>query len=156
VDLARWSRCWHNWRPGRAIRGKWRILDGKVESGLDHKFESPRWYPRLCRLCRLSPDEQEFDYVLLHTRFMGPANFVASCVTKLNDTLHRFTGVQWDSIQATYGVSAEAYAWKTALGWGRTRPNSLTASSIVAIHGALLARRCCVVMFLPLQDDYWL
>jgi hypothetical protein len=26
-----------------AIRGKWRILDGKVESGLDHKFGAPRW-----------------------------------------------------------------------------------------------------------------
>jgi hypothetical protein len=26
---------WHNWRSGGAIRGKWRILDGKVESGLD-------------------------------------------------------------------------------------------------------------------------
>jgi hypothetical protein len=29
-------------RPGGAIRGKWRILDGKVESGLDHKFRAPR------------------------------------------------------------------------------------------------------------------
>jgi hypothetical protein len=26
VDL---SRCWHNLRPGGAIRGKWLILDGK-------------------------------------------------------------------------------------------------------------------------------
>jgi hypothetical protein len=26
-----------------AIRGKWRILNGKVESGLDHKFRAPRW-----------------------------------------------------------------------------------------------------------------
>jgi hypothetical protein len=25
-------------------------------------------------------------------------------------------GVQWDSVQATHGVSVEAYAWKTALG----------------------------------------
>jgi hypothetical protein len=30
-------------RPGGAIRGKWRILDGKVESGLDQKFGAPRW-----------------------------------------------------------------------------------------------------------------
>jgi hypothetical protein len=26
-----------------AIRGKWRILDRKVESGLDHKFRALRW-----------------------------------------------------------------------------------------------------------------
>jgi hypothetical protein len=32
-------------RPGGAIRGKWRILDRKVESGLDCKFGAPRWYP---------------------------------------------------------------------------------------------------------------
>jgi hypothetical protein len=43
VDFARRLRCWHNWRPGGAIREKWRILDGKVESGLDHKFRVPRW-----------------------------------------------------------------------------------------------------------------
>jgi hypothetical protein len=30
-------------RPGGAIRGKQRILDGKVESGLDRKFRAPRW-----------------------------------------------------------------------------------------------------------------
>jgi hypothetical protein len=29
-------------RPGGAIRGKRRILDGKVESGLDHKFGAQR------------------------------------------------------------------------------------------------------------------
>jgi hypothetical protein len=27
--LARLSNGWHNWRPGGAIRGKGRILDGK-------------------------------------------------------------------------------------------------------------------------------
>jgi hypothetical protein len=41
--LASWSNDWHNWRPGGAIREKWRILVGKVESGLDHKFRAPRW-----------------------------------------------------------------------------------------------------------------
>jgi hypothetical protein len=34
----------------------------------------------------------------------------------LDDTLPQFTGVQWDSVRATHGVSAEAYAWKTVLG----------------------------------------
>jgi hypothetical protein len=27
-------RMWHNMRPGGVTRGKWRILDGKDESGL--------------------------------------------------------------------------------------------------------------------------
>jgi hypothetical protein len=57
----------------------------------------------------------------------GPANIVALCVTELDDTLPHFMGVQWDSVQSTHGVSAETYTWKTALGRGRTRPDSLTA-----------------------------
>jgi hypothetical protein len=28
-------------------------------------------------------------------------------------------GVQWDSVRATHGVSAEVYVWKTGLGRGR-------------------------------------
>jgi hypothetical protein len=43
VDLARWSRCCHKWGPDGSIRGKWRILDEKVESDMDHKFRAPRW-----------------------------------------------------------------------------------------------------------------
>jgi hypothetical protein len=40
VDL--W-KCWHNWRLGGAIRGKWRILDGKEGELFDLKFQAPRW-----------------------------------------------------------------------------------------------------------------
>jgi hypothetical protein len=29
----------------QATRGKWRILDGNVESGLDHKFRATWWLP---------------------------------------------------------------------------------------------------------------
>jgi hypothetical protein len=43
VDLARWMEILVELETGRAIRGKWRILDGKVESGIDHKFRAPRW-----------------------------------------------------------------------------------------------------------------
>jgi hypothetical protein len=57
---------------------------------------------------------------------MESPNFVASCVDGLDDTLHHFMGVQWDSVRATHGVFTEAYAWKMALGRGGTRPNSLT------------------------------
>ena len=44
-------------RLGGAIRGKWRILDGKVESGLMLDSELQGGSPRLCRLRtdRLAP-----------------------------------------------------------------------------------------------------
>jgi hypothetical protein len=58
----------------------------------------------------------------------SPANLAASCVAKWDDILPRFTDVQWDSAQASHGVSAEAFAWKTALGRSRTRPDSLIMS----------------------------
>jgi hypothetical protein len=41
--LARASNGWHNWRPGRAIRGKFRILDGKEGEWSDLKFGGPIW-----------------------------------------------------------------------------------------------------------------
>jgi hypothetical protein len=54
--------------------------------------------------------------VLTHTGHMKSPNLLASCVDKLDDTLPRFIGVQWDSVRATHGVSVEAYTWKTTLG----------------------------------------
>jgi hypothetical protein len=44
-------------RPGGATRGKWGILDGKVESGLMSDLELQGGSPRLCRLRtdRLAP-----------------------------------------------------------------------------------------------------
>jgi hypothetical protein len=59
---------------------------------------------------------------------MESPNLVASCDDGLDDTLPHFMGVQWDSVRATHGVSAEAYTWKMALGQGRTQPDSLTMS----------------------------
>jgi hypothetical protein len=41
--LARRSNDWHNWRLGRAIKGKWRILDGKEDGWSDMKFGAPKW-----------------------------------------------------------------------------------------------------------------
>jgi hypothetical protein len=66
--------------------------------------------------------------VLIHTGHMESPNLIALCVDELDDTLPRFTGVQWDSVRATHGVSIEAYAWKMALGQGRTRPAFLASS----------------------------
>jgi hypothetical protein len=44
-------------RPGGATRGKWEILDGKVESGLMSDSELQGGIPHLCRLRtdRLAP-----------------------------------------------------------------------------------------------------
>jgi hypothetical protein len=50
------------------FRGLWRILVGKVESGLMSDLELRGGSPRLCR----------FDYVLTHAGFMGshkPSSF---------------------------------------------------------------------------------
>jgi hypothetical protein len=47
-------------------------------------------------------------------------------------------------------VSAEAYAWKTTLGQGRTRPDSLTATYV-----ASMAHVCRVVRLFPLQGLNW-
>jgi hypothetical protein len=44
-SLARGSNGWHNWRPGWAIREKWRIQDGKEWEWSDLKFRDPRWQP---------------------------------------------------------------------------------------------------------------
>jgi hypothetical protein len=54
--------------------------------------------------------------VLTHTGHMESPNLVASCVDELDDTLPRFMGVQWDSVQAIHGVYVEAYVWKMTLG----------------------------------------
>jgi hypothetical protein len=45
---------------------------GRRMSGLDCKFKAPRWSPRLreLRTDRLAP-VSKFDYVLVHTGFMG-------------------------------------------------------------------------------------
>jgi hypothetical protein len=85
---------------------------------------------------------------------MKSPNWVALCVDKLDDTLPRFTGVQWDNVRATHGGSTEAYVWKTSLGQGRTRPDFLIMSWTVATRGALQAYMCRVVRFIPLQG--WL
>jgi hypothetical protein len=63
--------------------------------------------------------------VLTHMGHMQSPNLVASCVNRLDDALPHITCVQWDSVQATYGVFVEAYAWKMTLGRGRTRLDSL-------------------------------
>jgi ABC-type sulfate transport system permease subunit len=55
------------------------------------------------------------NHLIMYWRILdiwSAANIVASCVTELDNTLPLFMGVQWDSVQATHGVFAEAYARK--------------------------------------------
>jgi hypothetical protein len=67
---------WLYVRLGGTTRGKWRILDGKDESGLMLDLELRGGSPCLCRLRtnRLAP-VSEIDYVLAHTRFLGSRKF---------------------------------------------------------------------------------
>jgi hypothetical protein len=143
--LARWSNGWHNWRLGGAIRG---VVWSKIRSS---KVVAPA--------CRLSPASVRSKWtiiwnVLTHTGHMECLNWVASCDNELDDTLPRFMGEQWDSVWAAHGVSAEVYAWKTALGWDRNHPYFFITSWIVATRCALLPCVCRVVWFIPLQG--WL
>jgi hypothetical protein len=48
-------------RPGRATRRKWRIPDGKVESGLFLFLELQRWYPLPVSIVDRSSDPGEQD-----------------------------------------------------------------------------------------------
>jgi hypothetical protein len=111
--------------------------------------------PRLCQLRPASGGSERTSIlnVLMHMGHMELPNWVASCVYELDDTLPRFTGVQWDSVRATHGVSAEAYAWKTALGRGRTQPGLLMMSWTIATHTAL----ACVVLsgLYTCKVDHW-
>jgi hypothetical protein len=129
---------------------------GRKGSGLIWNSELQGGSPRLCRLrpALVWSEWTSIWIVLMHTRHMESANWVALCIDELDNTLPCFMGVQWDSVWTTHGVSTKAYAWKMALGQGRTRSNFLITSSIVATRGALLACVCRVVRFIPLQG--WL
>jgi hypothetical protein len=100
------------------------------------------------RLCRLRPTSVGFEWrsiwnVLAQIGHMESPNWVASCVNQSDDTLPYFTGVQWDSVRATHGVSTEAYVWETTLGWGWTWPGLLVTSWMVATRSA--SGPACVV-----------
>jgi hypothetical protein len=138
--LARWLNGWHNWRVGKAIRGKWRILGGKVESGLDRKFGAPRWWPppMLIKAC-----VAHIGWALLYKHLNVLTHTGRD---ELGDSLPRFIVIQWDSVQATHSVFTEAYVWKTAPGRGRTWPSLLIRSWTVATRGAPGLRvSCCQV-----------
>jgi hypothetical protein len=126
-------------RPGGSTRGKWRIPDAKDGEWNVFMFRAPKvvapacvdWvsivWPRWTRLI-----------MYWHIRDLwGPTNLVASTVTELDDTLPRFVNVQWNSVRATHGLTVEVFAWKMALGQGRTWADSL----IVIVKGD---HSCCL------------
>jgi hypothetical protein len=129
----------------------------KDKSGLDHKLRTIWWLPPPVSIKAHISWALMSKHLIIYWRIRdlwGLANLVVSCVTELDNTLPRFTGVQLGSVWATHGMSAEAYVWKTTLGWGRTWHDSLTVSWTVATRGALLAHGCRVVRFIPLRG--WL
>jgi hypothetical protein len=73
--------------------------------------------------------QQALSCILTHTRFMGSHKLSSLTVIELDDTLPRFTGVHWDSVQATHGLPVEVFMWKMVLGRGRTQPDSLIVNA---------------------------
>jgi hypothetical protein len=67
----------------------------------------------------------------------NPAKLVASTVVEFDDTLPCFTDDRRDSVRVTHQLPGEVFVWKTALGRGRTRPDSL----IVIVKGG---HSCCL------------
>jgi hypothetical protein len=73
--------------------------------------------------------QQALSCVLTHTIFMGSRKLSSLTVVELDDNLSRFTGVHWDSVRATHRLPIEVFTWKTILGQGRTRPDSLIVNT---------------------------
>jgi hypothetical protein len=82
-------------RPGGVSRGKWRILDGKDESGLMSDSELQGGSPRLCWALL----QQALSCVLTHMGFMGSRKLSSLTVVELDDTLPRST----DDIGIVFG-----------------------------------------------------
>jgi hypothetical protein len=113
------------------------------------------------RLCRLRPASVGSEWasiwnVLKHTGHMESpilCIFVCRRVGRYLTSLH---GASWVYNGIVFGPpSAEAYAWKTTLGWGRTQPGILVTSLMVATRGA--PGPACVMLsgLYPCKVDYW-
>jgi hypothetical protein len=88
----------------------------------------------------------------MHTRFMGPRKLSNLTVVELDNNLPHFMGVHWDSVQVTHRLPIEVFTWKTALGWGRIRPDSLIVNANGGHSWYLCGSRvsCCQVIFLTM------
>jgi hypothetical protein len=110
--LSRWPNGWHNWRPGGAIRGKWRIIDLKEEEWSDPKFGAPRWWPPLVSVTDWSsgPGEQVW-VVYWHIRdFMGSY--------KLSSSMCHHDGSYHTTPNGCTVCPLRYTCGRRALGWG--------------------------------------
>jgi hypothetical protein len=80
----------------------------------------------------------------------GPANWVASCVTETEAIIPYLTGVHWDSAWVTYGVSVEAYVWKTCT---RVRWALIVSTTLwtIATRSDFLACLCRATRYISCQ-----
>jgi hypothetical protein len=145
--------CGSMWNRAGPTRGKWGILDGKVESGLILYSELQCDSPCMCQLRTVSVVPCCNKHWVVYWRICdlwGSQKLSNLTVIELDDTLPRFTGVHWDSVRATHGLPVEVFTWKTTLGWGRTRPDSFVVNANDGHSWYLCGSRvsCCQVIFL--------
>jgi hypothetical protein len=113
--------------------------------------------PHLSRLRtdRLAP-VSKFHYVLVHIGFMM-SHKLSSFVSR---RVGRYPTIPLGCIPGQCmghpRMLVDISRGRRALGWGRTRPDSLIASRTVTTHGVFAAHVCRVVKSLPLQGLNWL
>jgi hypothetical protein len=143
-------------RSDRVIRGKWRILDEKVESGLMSDLElqggSPAcvdWGPIVW------PWWTRLSCVQTHTRFMGSRKFSSLIVVELDDTLPRFT----DDIGIVFEPPTD-YPSRFSRGRrheGEVGPGPTLWQSMRKVVLVIPVWFTCVMLsgYFLLQGDYW-
>jgi hypothetical protein len=115
---------------GGATRRKWRILDGKDESGLMSDSELQYGSPCLCRDhvdCALL--QQALSCVLTHMGFMGSRKLSSVNGRWVGRHLTVLHGWHWDSVRAAHGLPSEVFTWKTTLGYGGLQLDSLIVNT---------------------------
>jgi hypothetical protein len=96
------------------------------------------------------PRWRRLSCVLTHTGYMEPRKLSSFDVTELDNTLPCFTDDRRDSVRATHGLPDEVFAWKTTLGWDRTRLDSLIVITKGGHSFCLYGSRvlCCQIISL--------
>jgi hypothetical protein len=126
--------------------GEYRM--GRSESA-PHDIQSTEGgSPRLCRLraASVGPLQQALTIYWRIWAIWVPANLIALTVIELDDTSQM---VRRDSVRATHRLPSEVFTWKTALGRGRTGPDSLIVIAKGGHSCCLRGSRvsCCQVIF---------
>jgi hypothetical protein len=62
--------------------------------------------------------------------------------------------IRRDSVRVTHGLLGRVFTWKTTLGEGGTRPDSLMVIAKGGHSFAIVALMCHVVRLFPLKVDY--